>query len=318
MNKAGKIIGITLGSIVGAIVGILVLLVLVITIGAHIKYAEFYKLTDNVAKNPGLFDNYIPQGLTFNDDENYFATCGYMKDHSQSRIYTVDKKTKKQHMYLLTSNGEPFLGHTGGLQYTNGNFYLASEGEGVFRFSASKLDGSKTLEIGPAIKVNSNSSFIFSDDEYIYVGEFARVPAYPCDHPFSFNGIEHTAIMTKYKIDDFENPVEIYSIPDEVQGLARTENGSMFLSRSWGLSFASYDFYKTSQIVKTDETMDGAPVYFLTEPSKKINSIYFAEDLDIVDGKFISLTEGASNKYYIGKFAFDYKIFSFDIDELEK
>ena len=318
MKKAGKIIGIAIGSIFAAIAGIIILLVLTLTIGAHIKYGEFYKLTTKEAKNPGLWDNYIPQGLTYNDDENYYASCGYMKDNSASIIYTVDKKTKKQHMYLLTSEGEPFLGHTGGLQYSKGNFYLASEKDGVFKFPSSAFDGSNSIEIGKAIKVNNNSSFIFADESFIYVGEFANNTAYPCDHPFSFNGIEHTAIMSKYNYDDFENPVAIYALPDAVQGVVVTENSSIYLSRSWGLSFASYDLYKSSQIVKTDETMDGAPVYFLTEASKIIPSIFFTEDMDIIDDRIISFTEAAGNKYYIGKFIFDFNIFSFKTEDFEK
>lgn len=317
MKKVFRICGITLCSVAGGAAALLLLLAVFLSVGARVKYHEFYSLMKKEARNPGLWDNYIPQGITFNDDENYYATCGYMKDGSASRIYTVDKDTGKREVYALTSGGEPFTGHTGGLQYAGGNFYLASEQQGVFRFSADKLDGSGSAEIGPCIKVNNNSSFIFADDDFIYVGEFAHVPAYPCEHEVTFGGKTNTAILTKYSHGDLETPVAVYSIPDEVQGVALTPGGSMIFSRSWGLDFASYDVYKPGSVHATEMRMDGAPVYFLGEPDRVLKSILFTEDVDLADGRLISMTEAAANKYYVGKFIFDYSIFSIGLPELE-
>ncbi len=64
--------------------------------------------------------------------------------------------------------------------------------------------------------------------------------------------------------------------------------------------------------------MDGAPVYFLTQPSKVIPSIFFTEDIDVIGDKMISMTEASGNKYHVGKFIFDYYIFSFNLNDLEK
>ena len=321
-SKVGKIIGIIAASILGFVLVVLFLIRGVLLIGSHARYGEFYKLMTREVGNPGLWADYVPQGMTFNDDEGYYASCGYMKDGSQSRIYTVTKtgrsKKGKHAFYQLTSEGKPWSGHTGGLQYSNGNFYIASEQDGVFCFPASQLGSDGTAEIGPAIKVNNNSSFVFADEKFIYVGEFAHVPQYPCVHNFSNGEIEHTAIMSKYRYGDFEHPVAVFSIPDEVQGVGVTENGTMIVSRSWGIDFASYDVYKTDRIVPTEYTMDGAPVYFFAEPTHQIASTYFSEDIDIANGKLISMTEGAANKYYIGKFIFDYFIFSFNVEDLEK
>ena len=323
MKKTKKIICTTLISIACVIVGLLLIVFGGNTIASRIKYHEFYSLKTKEVKNPGLFDNYVPQGITYNDDEGYYATCGYMKDEQTSRIYTVDAKSEKEQMYLLTSEGQSFTGHTGGLQYSKGYFYLASEQDGVFCFSSTAVNGSGTIEIGKPIHVNNNSSFVFSDYEFIYVGEFARIPLYPCSHEISYDGITHTAIMTKYKISDsgkadFEKPLAIYSIPDEVQGVGVTKNGTIIVSRSWGITFASYDIYKTDKIIDTGDKYDGVPLYFLTEPSRVIHSTYFSEDIDIVGDKMISLTEAASNKYHVGKLIFDFNIFSFDLDELEE
>ncbi|MCR4790469.1 MAG: hypothetical protein K5839_05265 [Treponemataceae bacterium] len=316
MKKFFKIFGIILASIVGFAAVLLLLLVIGLNAGAHIKFKEFYSVKENIAKNPGLWDNFVPQGLTYNDDMNYYASCGYMKDGSTSRIYTVKNK-KEIKMYELTSEGKPYTGHTGGLQYVNGIFYLASEGEGLFTFSSQEVNESSSIEIGSPVKVNNNSSFCFADQDYVYVGEFAHVPVYPCDHNTSFQGQEHTAIMAKYKHGEFDKPEAVYAIPDEVQGVGISDKGTMIFSRSWGVTFASYDIYKTDKIVDTGMKLDGAPLYFLTQASHVIDSPYFTEDIDIVDGKLISMTEAAANKYYIGKFIFDFNIFAFNLSDID-
>ncbi|MGP1587537.1 MAG: hypothetical protein ACTTHG_04270 [Treponemataceae bacterium] len=314
MNTGFKIFLKILGGLLGTVAGIIILLCLAITIFFHAKFTEFYSIKKNIAPNPGLWANFVPQGITFNDDENYFATCGYMKDSTASRLYTIDKKTKKIKMYKLTSNGEDYAGHTGGLQYTNGQFYIASEQEGVFIFDADFDKKSKKVEIGLPTKVENNSSFVFSDDEFLYVGEFAHVPEYPCIHGITFKGKTNTAVMSKYKIGDLSKPLAIYSIPDEVQGVGVTKDGDMIFSRSWGITFAKYDAYSVNSIEETGMSFDGIPVFFLGEPDKSVDSSFFTEDIDIIGDEIVSMTEAAANKYWIGKFYFDYSIFKMKID----
>ncbi|MBQ0003397.1 MAG: hypothetical protein KBT21_07645 [Treponema sp.] len=309
-----KIIGIVL-KVIGVIAAILVLMTVVFSIVAHVKYSKFYSLRTKEAKNPGMWDDYVPQGITYIDGQDYYVTCGYMKDHSASRIYTVKDKNKIKR-YRLISGAKDFCGHTGGLQYSNGMFYLASEGEGVYKFSADQLENN-VIEIGTVTKVNNNSSFCFSDDKFLYVGEYAHSPKYKCNHTFTFNGKTNTAIMSKYDLSDLTKPVAVYSIPDEVQGVGVTCDGDMIFSRSWALSFSSYDTYKQEDIVKTDFTMDNAPVYFLSEPSSSLQTILFSEDVDLAGDKLISMTEAGANMYYIGKFIFDFDIYSFNINELK-
>ena len=314
-----------LGIVLASIIGVIAVIIIIANITVHITHHDFYKLKTNIASNPGVLDNYVPQGIAFNTDENYYATCGYMKKHEPSRIYTVNKDTKVQTIYELTSDGEPWNGHTGGLSYSNGKFYLASEKDGVFVFDASLLENNtkkskqiKTLEIGKPVIVNNNSSFCSTDDKYLYVGEFAHVPAYPCVHDVTYNGKTNTAIMTKYALNNLSKPLAVYSIPDDVQGCVFTDDGYAITSKSWALTYAAYDVYSPETIVKTDLTMDGAPVYFFTEYSKRISSIFFTEDVAIVGDKMITMTEGGANKYYTGKFLNDYGIYQFNLEDLKK
>ena len=300
----------------------LLLLVLVagLTVYNRIKFSDFYKARTITAKNPGLWDNYVTQGLTYNTDKNYFATCGYMKDGKTSRIYSIDKKSQKVSKFELLSTAKPFTGHSGGLQYADGKFFLANGEEGLYIFDSKVFDtDSGKVEIGTPVKMNDIAcAFVFADNDFIYTGEFAHEPYYVCNHHVSYNGKANTAILGKYSKSDLSKPVAYYSLPNKVQGFATNNEGNIYLSTSWGLSPSSFLFYNKDSIIKLDEKYDGVPLYFLGEPTAVLSAPSFSEDLDIVDGKIISCTEGASNKYIIGKFYFDYYISALKPDVFKK
>ena len=113
------------------LVGFLLALVLLVLLGLNLfkfgYYNEYFSLLSKEAKNPGLSENFVPQGITHCD--NLFVTVGYMADDTNSRIYTVDYITGEVKHFPLISDGRSFVGHTGGIQYSNGYFYLANEGE---------------------------------------------------------------------------------------------------------------------------------------------------------------------------------------------
>jgi hypothetical protein len=271
-------------------------------------YNEYFSVLEKVAKNPGLSDDYMPQGITCVD--NYYATSGYMLSEQNSRIYLVDKKTGETKYFSLVSQGEKFTGHTGGLQYSNGFFYLANEGNSLYKFPVELIyEEENKIEIGSPVKMNNNTSFVFAKDNYLYVGEFHKEINYPCKNLISFEGKTHNAIVSKYDVADLTKPIEIYSIPDLVQGFCIKDDGTIILSRSWGLNPSEFCIYNPEKIVKTDFTYDDVPVYFLTEPSKVVKAPSMSEDLDVVkfsDGseKIITMYESACNKYIFGKFFF--------------
>ena len=62
-------------------------------------------------------------------------------------------------------------------------------------------------------------------------------------------------------------------------------------------------------------TFDGAPVYYLCDPLNVVKGPAMAEGLDYYDGKVITLTESASNKYIFGKFFFADKIVGLDFSD---
>ncbi|MBO5401343.1 MAG: hypothetical protein J6A14_05880 [Spirochaetaceae bacterium] len=294
------------------LVGFVLALVLLVLLGLNLfkfgYYNEYFSLLSKEAKNPGLSENFVPQGITHCD--NLFVTVGYMADDTNSRIYTVDYITGEVKHFPLISDGRSFVGHTGGIQYSNGYFYLANEGNSLYKFTAASVyqkNGTK-IEIGLPIKLNSNTSFVYGKENYLYVGEFHKNPEYPCTNEISYNGQTHYAIVEKYDISDLSKPLAVYSIPELVQGFCVKSDGTIVLSTSWSVNSSKFYIYEPEKIVKTGTSYNGADLYFLTEPSKTVKAPAMSEDLDIISiqnhEKVRTMFESACNKYVFGKFFF--------------
>lgn len=294
------------------LVGFVLALVLLVLLGLNLfkfgYYNEYFSLLSKESKNPGLSENFVPQGITHCD--NLFVTVGYMADDTNSRIYTVDYITGEVKHFPLISDGRSFVGHTGGIQYSNGYFYLANEGNSLYKFTAASVyqkNGTK-IEIGLPIKLNSNTSFVYGKENFLYVGEFHKNPEYPCTNEISYNGQTHYAIVEKYDISDLSKPLAVYSIPELVQGFCVKSDGTIVLSTSWSVNSSKFYIYEPEKIIKTGTSYNGADLYFLTEPSKTVKAPAMSEDLDIITiqnhEKVITMFESACNKYVFGKFFF--------------
>lgn len=319
LKKAGKIIGIIIGGIVALALAVILLFVIVKNIGKHFVYKEYYSIYEKEGHIPGLNAGFVPQGFTYNTDSNTFIIAGYMGNGKPSRIYVTQPKSRKSVHFEMTSGGQPFFGHTGGIQYCDGKLYLANEGIGVFEFDASLADKSNAsgkVEIGQPISVNNHSSFVFSDDKYIYVGEFNNSKEYTCENVITFNGVTHKAIVSKYAKGNLGKPLAVYSIPDLAQGVCFTADGTMMISTSYGVNPSHFLIYKPDAVIDTKQTYDGAPLFFADVPSKDLMAPQMSEDLDLVDGKPATVTESACNKYFFGKLYFANKIYSMDIGKL--
>ena len=316
VTKVLKIVGI----IILSIVALFILFIGGMNIFKHFYYKDYYEVSTKVGKIAGLNHGFVPQGLTYYDNYNNgsggFISAGYMADNSASRIYAVDDKTGEKTYFTMTSNNEPFFGHTGGLQYENGWFYLANESDGLYKFKSSLLDQADSrgsIEIGSPIHMNNHTSFVFSDFNYLYVGEFNNDGKYSCTNSITYNGIKHNAIVCKYDIEGLSAPMAVYSIPNEIQGFCIKEDGTIILSRSYSVTSSNFFIYKPEDIIATGQEYDGAPVYFLGEPSLNITAPAMSEDLDLYNGKIITHFESACNKYYFGKFFFANYIVGLDL-----
>lgn len=284
-------------------------------------YRDYYAIEKSVCKIPGIDDKFVMQGLTLIDDENEtIAVGGYTSNKTASRIYITNRNNEVRKITFL-ENGEPFLGHSGGIAYNGDTFYLANgdgKGCGVYMLDAKSLlkDDVIEFELDPdnTFKtVDGSASFVFANDEFVYVGEFHDGNKYVTNHPLTTkSGIEHFAIVRKYSVEDKElsNPLCYYSIPNKVQGFAVMDNGDLALSTSYGLSSSYYYIYKEENIYLSETKIDGVDTYVLDNPSISLKAPAMSEDLDYNPNnkRLYTVTESASDKYIFGKFFNAYDI----------
>lgn len=316
MKKILKIAG-KLGLIILA--GVLALVLLVIgglNIAKFGLYSDYYSANTNVCKNPGLSDGFVCQGISFAEESEKILVSGYMKDKSASRVY-VTTLYNESYYVSLTKSGEKFTGHAGGIATAGDTLYIASE-ERLYTLSFKTILDAKNgdnIDIGEGVEVNNSASFTYADEKYVYVGEFHDGGKYVTEHPYETpDGLYH-AIVSRYTHDNLTKPDKVYSIRDKVQGICFTPDGKVILSTSYGLTDSVYYVYNEADAIDSGKTLDGAPVYYLNSCQKEIKGPAMSEGLDYYDGKVITLTESASDKYIFGKLFFANKIVAIDYNK---
>lgn len=314
-----KVIMIILKILLIAVISVIALVLLGIiglNIDKHFIYSDYYSAKTNVCTNPGLNDGFVCQGIAVSEENNVILVCGYMKDKSNSRIYVTDFESNSYYVEL-TRDGEKYTGHAGGLAITGDTVYIANAKK-IYSFPLkSVLDASNgdIVDIGSGTKVNTNASFVYTDEEYLYVGEFHDGGKYVIEgHENETAEGTHYAICTKYSLNDLSTPVAVYTLRNNVQGICFTPDGKIVLSTSYGLTDTIYYVYNSDALTDSGKTFDGAPVYYLDKLEKEIHGPAMGEDLDYYDGKIITLTESASDKYIFGKLFGATKIVALEID----
>jgi hypothetical protein len=238
-----------------------------------------------------------------------------MKDHDASRIYVTDEENHSSYV-CLSKDGKAFAGHAGGIAVHENTVYIAS-GKAIHLLPLSAIleaDNGTAVTIEQSIEVNNSASFLFADEHFLYVGEFHDGGAYVTDHPYTTPDGQYYAIVSRYSYSDLTTPDRIYSIRNKVQGFCLTPDGMIVLSTSYGLSSSVYYVYHEEDAIDSGLTLDGAPVYYLSNCIQEIKGPAMAEGLDYYNGAVITLTESASNKYIFGKFFFANKIVALEID----
>ncbi len=267
-------------------------------------YDYYYSIKSDMCLNPGLNDGFIPQGIAAVEENEIYLTSGYMNDKSNSRIYITNEQNESRYVQL-TKNGKKFTGHVGGIASSYDKVYLSNESK-IYVISLEDVlnKDSDMVDVGEGVSVNNSASFVFTDDTSLYVGEFHDGGQYITNHPYQTEEGLHYAIVTRYLLNDLETPQEVFSVRDRVQGFAITDNNKIVLSTSYGLASTVYYIYDLNESSLSNETLDGAPVKFLDHFESSFNGPAMGEDLDFSNGKILTLTESACNKYFFGKFFF--------------
>lgn len=311
LKKTGKILAVVLASILA----LFVLVIGGLNLAKFALYSEYYSEKTNLCKNPGLNDGFVCQGIAAVDGEDLILVSGYMTGGEASRVY-VTTLDNQAYYVTLSSNGEAFDGHAGGIATSGDNVYIGT-GSRIYTFSLDSLLSARNgdqIDIGPGVEVNNRASFLYGDDQYLYVGSFYNDKYEKVeDHIFETAEGTHYAICSKYAVGDLTTPVAVYSIRDQVQGICFTPEGKVIMSTSYSLADSYYYVYELEDAVDSGKTLDGAKVYYLDQVEETVKGPAMAEGLDLYRGEVITLTESASTKYIFGKLFFANKIVSLDI-----
>lgn len=315
--KIIKACGKALWSLLLCVVVVALLVLSVLKVAKFAIYSDYYALEESLCDNPGLSDGFVCQGIAVSETDGKYFISGYMADGSASRIYVTDKDDNSYYVALKKANGEDYTGHAGGIAYHDGTLYVASDSL-LYPVSAGEVLSAKegdVIQMQEGIAVNSAASFVYTDDNYFYVGEFHDGGKYVTNHPYDTAEGMHYAIVSRYKLNDLSKPDKVYSIRNKVQGLCFTPDGQVVMSTSYGLADTVYYVYNEAEAVDSGKTLDGAPVYYLDKCVREVSGPAMGEDVDFSDGKVITLTESASNKYIFGKFFYARKIVALDFSK---
>jgi len=306
-----------LGIFILAVLCLALILVGGLNIAKFFIYDDYYSIEETLCTNPGLNDGFVCQGIAISEENGVILVSGYMADKSNSRIYVTDLDSNSYYVNLTRRGGEDYNGHAGGIAITGDTVYI-SNGSRLYVFSLNDVLSAKNgdiIDIGEGVKVNSAASFVFADESYVYVGEFNDPDEEQKEHIYETPSGTNHSIIERYSHTDLENPNKIYSIGDYVQGVCFTPDGRIIFSTSYGLTSSNYYVYRESEANDSGNVLDGAPVYFLGECVQHVSGPAMSEDMDWYNGKVITLSESASNKYIFGKLFFANDIVALDFDK---
>lgn len=315
MKKAFKIIGKICLIVIALLLALFILFIVTLNIAKFGIYSDFYAIKTDICKNPGLSDGFICQGVCAYEEGEKFFVSGYMKDGvSGSRIYVTDKNDNSYYV-SVTLDGKPHTCHASGIAYKDDLAYLICD-DAINVISLADILNAKNgdfVVISEVIPINNNGAFVHTDGNYLYIGDFHNGEQYIANHPYKTPDGMYYAIMCRYSFDDLTKPNKVYSIRNKVQGACFTPDGRIVLSTSFGLADSFYYVYNESEAIDSGLTLEGAPVYYLCNPIKVLKGPAMAEGLDYYDGKVITLSECASDKYFFGKLFFADKIIGLEI-----
>ena len=316
MKKLLKVLKITIISILALVI----LVVVGFVAYMRLSVTEYYKASDKGFKIPGLSDSFIPQGLSYDSAAGDFYITGYMKDHSASPIYIVDKDTGKvrKNIKMLNPDGSEFTGHNGGIAVVNGRVFVAGSADNcLYTYDPSAIravDNDTPLAYDGVIDLGQGDdgfsvAFVTGYNGQIIAGEFYRDVVYPTSESHWMttpSGATNKAIAVAFTLDgNTPVPTAVFSLPHQVQGMYVDDN-NIYLSTSYGVKFSHILRYEQSDVVSNGTFKiwgEDVPLYILDDSNlaSDVKIAPMSEEIEIINGRMYVMCESASDKYFFGK-----------------
>lgn len=278
---------------------------------------------------PETENGYVPQGFCYSEITDSYYISYYHKTEA-SIISVIDAKSgnKIKTLKLRKSNGDDFTGHAGGIA-EDGAFFYVCHGSRIYRLTLAELviapDGG-SLYLVNSILTDVKCSYLNSDGEYLYAGEFY---VFDTDGSYDTDASHHMKISlfettysrcNAYKLSDIAAdfvkgqdaisvPAFILTTPNSVQGFARTANGGFALATSFGRNNNSYlKIYDDVTAVEADFEVDydgeKVPAYHLKKSDRTENLCQppMLEGIDDRNGNVLGIFESGAKTYSDSKF----------------
>lgn len=281
------------------------------------NYAEYSEL----CAIPETENGYVPQGYCLSEDGKMHIISYYHSEKASILVFVnTETSVAEKVVNLKTSGGKDFTGHAGGIAQENGQLYVC-HGSKIYRIAMADIGAAENggeVALGKGVQTDVKCSYIGSDGEYLYAGEF---------YTFDFNGgydtdeSHHVSVSffersysrcNAYKLSDFEAafdsgelvPEFVLTTPNRVQGFARLADGSFALSTSFGRNNDSFILvYEDVTAGENDSEIDFSgkkvPVYNLKN-SRKTASFReppMLEGIDANGDKVLGIFESGAEKY---------------------
>lgn len=306
----------------------------------RLPVSNYYRASEKAFRIPEIDDGYVPQGMCYDKNNQFFILSGYMKDHSKSPIYVVKNGELIKKVTLKLPNGSDYSGHGGGIDIWNDYLYVTggedcciyvySYSDLLFANNLDKLSCLGTFSLRASDTDYLGNAFVTVQGNRLVTGEFYRDKSYPTlsSHKLTTTaGDYNQALAVEYRLDvSYEfginpTPIKAYSMPDQVQGMT-LYNSKIYLSTSWGVSFSKiYEYSEKDLSFEGEITLLGNSLPLYAMDSASLNKVYklppMSEEMVFVDGLLYVNCESASNKYVFGKLTGAKWIYKTDLSKMK-
>ena len=280
-------------------------------------YRDYYRNAQREFEAAGLSAGMVPQGLAYCG--GVYLQCGYMADNkSPSRIYITDDNSERC-VELLDADGNPYMGHTGGIAVGERYVWLSNDGDTAEDNCVWVIDKALLLdEDTTEIKLEKRfypevrGATCYAANGYLYVGEYYDGGRYSTkeSHRFDSTYGEHNALICIYKIDESTVlgiasliPEKAFSVRDNLQGVAVDADGNIILSCSRAIMNSKLEIYRCGEaegVIEVDQAE--VPVYVLDSKDliHEVSMPPMSEGIVYKDGRVLVLYESACTKYIFG------------------
>ncbi|KRF09649.1 hypothetical protein ASG89_15645 [Paenibacillus sp. Soil766] len=290
-------------------------------------YQTLWNVSSEGAIIPGLAEDFVPQGMAYDKDEDWIIITSYMEDKRPSTLSIIDAKTDQLIKYVNLYDGNvPYNGHAGGVAVSKDHVWIAS-GSTIYQLSKEDLINAPDkggVSFESKFLTITNASFTNYADGVLWVGEYYYPPTYttPASHKvLTRDNSYQYAWVAGYRLDDQTDvlptgrndgtnavvPDLILSIPDKTQGMAMLHD-SIMLSQSYSrsrdsnlLKYNKPDFNGTADTTVKINAID-VPLWYVDSQAKAAgnNDLLVPPMLENTierNGKLYLLFESGANEY---------------------